>query len=91
MPQTFMNLSGESVQPAAAFYDVKADGVIVLHDELDLSFGVMRVKQAGGHAGHNGLRSIIAQLGVIILVLSFMCSTVSAAVCQVDPFMYRCI
>jgi PTH1 family peptidyl-tRNA hydrolase len=63
MPQTFMNLSGESVQPAAAFYDVKADGVIVLHDELDLSFGVMRVKQAGGHAGHNGLRSIIAQLG----------------------------
>jgi peptidyl-tRNA hydrolase, PTH1 family len=62
LPQTFMNLSGESVQPAAAFYDVKPDGIIVLHDELDLAFGTLRVKSAGGHAGHNGLRDMIAKL-----------------------------
>jgi PTH1 family peptidyl-tRNA hydrolase len=63
MPQTFMNESGRSVQPAAAFFRVAPRDVIVLHDELDLPFADVRVKLGGGHAGHNGLRSIIQHLG----------------------------
>jgi PTH1 family peptidyl-tRNA hydrolase len=62
-PQTFMNLSGQSVQPAAAFFKVPTAQVIVLHDELDLPFGEVRLKQGGGHAGHNGLRSLLERLG----------------------------
>jgi PTH1 family peptidyl-tRNA hydrolase len=62
-PMTYMNESGRSVQPAAAFFKVKPSEVIVLHDELDLPFGEVRLKMGGGHAGHNGLRSIIACLG----------------------------
>ena len=62
-PQTFMNLSGQSVQPCAAFFDVSAPQLIVIHDELDLPFGTLRLKIGGGHAGHNGLRNIVAQLG----------------------------
>lgn len=62
-PQTFMNLSGQSVQPAAAFFKVPADHVLVLHDELDLPFGELRLKAGGGHAGHNGLRSMIQSMG----------------------------
>lgn len=62
-PQTFMNLSGQSVQPAAAFFNVPIGGIFVVHDEIDLPFGTVRLKVGGGHAGHNGLRSIIAQLG----------------------------
>ncbi len=62
-PMTFMNLSGESVQPAAAFLKVSLGDVIVIHDELDLSFADVRIKVGGGHAGHNGLRSIIARMG----------------------------
>ncbi len=62
-PQTFMNVSGASVQPAAAFYSVPPERIIVLHDELDLETGVMKVKSGGGHGGHNGLRDIIAKLG----------------------------
>jgi PTH1 family peptidyl-tRNA hydrolase len=58
-PMTFMNLSGGSVQPAMAFLKVELAQVIVLHDELDLAFGDVRLKVGGGHAGHNGLRSII--------------------------------
>lgn len=61
-PATFMNLSGESVQPAAAFLKVPLDNIIVIHDELDLPFADVRIKLGGGHAGHNGLRSIIARL-----------------------------
>jgi PTH1 family peptidyl-tRNA hydrolase len=60
---TFMNESGRSVQPAAAFFRVAPRDVIVLHDELDLPLGDVRVKVGGGHAGHNGLRSIIENLG----------------------------
>jgi PTH1 family peptidyl-tRNA hydrolase len=63
MPQTFMNESGRSVQPAAAFFHVAPREVIVLHDELDLPFADVRMKLGGGHAGHNGLRSIIQHLG----------------------------
>lgn len=62
-PQTFMNVSGQSVQPAAAFFKVPVAGVVVLHDELDLPFGEVRLKVGGGHAGHNGLRSLIERLG----------------------------
>lgn len=62
-PQTFMNLSGDSVQPAAAFFDVEPSRLIVVHDELDLAWRDVRLKVGGGHAGHNGLRSIIQRLG----------------------------
>ncbi len=62
-PDTFMNLSGESVQPAAAFLKVPPEAVIVVHDELDLAWRDVRLKMGGGHAGHNGLRSIIQRLG----------------------------
>ncbi len=62
-PMTFMNLSGQSVQPAAAFFKVAPSEVLVLHDELDIPFGDVRLKMGGGHAGHNGLRSIIERLG----------------------------
>ncbi|GHC54321.1 aminoacyl-tRNA hydrolase [Neogemmobacter tilapiae] len=62
-PQTFMNLSGESVQAAVAFYKIDIGDITVFHDELDLAPGKCRVKTGGGHAGHNGLRSIHAHLG----------------------------
>lgn len=62
-PQTYMNLSGDAVQPAAAFLKIAPANVIVVHDELDLSWKDVRLKVGGGHAGHNGLRSIIQRLG----------------------------
>jgi len=62
-PETFMNLSGQSVQGAVTFYKLALNEVIVFHDELDLAPGKLRVKQGGGHAGHNGLRSIHGHLG----------------------------
>jgi len=61
-PQTFMNLSGESVQRAAAFYDVPVEEIVVCHDELDLDAGLVRLKSGGGHGGHNGLRDIIQKM-----------------------------
>ncbi len=62
-PQTYMNLSGESVQAAMAFFRVPLDAVTVFHDELDLAAGKVRVKKGGGNAGHNGLRSITQHCG----------------------------
>lgn len=62
-PDTFMNLSGQAVQAAMAFHKILPADVVVLHDELDLAPGKIRVKQGGGHAGHNGLRSIHAHIG----------------------------
>ena len=62
-PETYMNLSGESVAAAARFYKVEAAEVLVVHDELDLAFGRLQLKSGGGTAGHNGLRSILACLG----------------------------
>jgi PTH1 family peptidyl-tRNA hydrolase len=62
-PMEFMNHSGFPVQRVASFHDVTRAEVLVLHDELDLDFGVVRLKQGGGHGGHNGLRSIIEQAG----------------------------
>ena len=57
-PQTFMNLSGQSTQKALAFYKLERAQLIVVHDELDLPFGTLRVKLGGGSAGHNGIKSI---------------------------------
>jgi PTH1 family peptidyl-tRNA hydrolase len=62
-PQTYMNLSGKSVGEAAHFYKLPPAQVVVVHDELDLAAGKIRMKTGGGHAGHNGLRSIDATLG----------------------------
>jgi PTH1 family peptidyl-tRNA hydrolase len=62
-PQTYMNLSGDSVQPAAAFFKVDPADLIVVHDELDLPWSEVRLKLGGGHAGHNGVRNIIERLG----------------------------
>jgi len=63
LPQTFMNLSGKSVGILAGFFKIPAAEVLVVHDELDFSPGVAKLKQGGGVAGHNGLRSIGARLG----------------------------
>ena len=62
-PQTFMNLSGQAVMQALQFYKLPTSQMIVVHDELDLPLGTARFKQGGGHGGHNGLRSIMEQLG----------------------------
>ena len=62
-PQTFMNLSGQSVGEAMRYLKLTPQDVIVLHDELDLAPGKARVKQGGGHAGHNGLRSMHQHIG----------------------------
>jgi peptidyl-tRNA hydrolase, PTH1 family len=62
-PETFMNLSGQSVQGAVAFWKLPLADLTVFHDELDLAPGKLRLKQGGGHAGHNGLRSIHGHLG----------------------------
>lgn len=62
-PMEFMNLSGFAVQRASTFYGVELDHTLVVHDEIDLDFGLVRVKTGGGHGGHNGLRSIIEQRG----------------------------
>jgi PTH1 family peptidyl-tRNA hydrolase len=62
-PLTYMNLSGESVQPAAAFFKLPSEAITAFHDELDLAPAKVRVKRAGGAAGHNGLRSMDKVLG----------------------------
>jgi PTH1 family peptidyl-tRNA hydrolase len=62
-PQTFMNLSGQSVAALARFYKIEPAQILVVHDELDLPAGQLKLKQGGGHAGHNGLRDIGARLG----------------------------
>ncbi|MCA0907598.1 aminoacyl-tRNA hydrolase [Ruegeria marisrubri] len=62
-PQTFMNRSGQSVGEAMRFYKLDSTDVVVFHDELDLAPGKVRVKAGGGHAGHNGLRSIHDHIG----------------------------
>jgi PTH1 family peptidyl-tRNA hydrolase len=62
-PQTFMNESGRSVGAAARFYKLRPEQIVVIHDELDLAPGKLRVKKGGGLAGHNGLRSLAAHIG----------------------------
>lgn len=62
-PETYMNLSGESVAEASSFYRIQTEEILVVHDELDLPIGTMSLKWAGGLGGHNGLRSMRASFG----------------------------
>ena len=62
-PQNFMNRSGQPVAALARYYKIAPEQILVLHDELDLPAGTNRIKQGGGHGGHNGLRDIINHLG----------------------------
>ena len=62
-PQTFMNLSGRSVSALARFYKIPADEILIVHDELDIVPGQLKLKRGGSHAGHNGLRDIHDNLG----------------------------
>ena len=62
-PATFMNLSGQSVGAAMRFYKLEPEQIVVFHDEIDLAPGKCRVKDGGGHAGHNGLRSLHQHIG----------------------------
>jgi len=62
-PSTYMNRSGQSIAAVIRYFDLRPEQVLVAHDELDLPVGALRLKQGGGHAGHNGLRDTIAQLG----------------------------
>ena len=62
-PQTFMNLSGESIVAIADYYNIPNENIIIIHDDLDLPFGAIKFKIGGGHGGHNGLKSIDANIG----------------------------
>ena len=62
-PQTFMNLSGESVQPLLGFYKIPQEHLIVIHDEIDQPFAQMKIQKNRGHGGHNGIKSITGLLG----------------------------
>jgi len=62
-PQTFMNLSGESISPIAQYYNIPNENIIIIHDDLDLNFGAVKFKLGGGHGGHNGLKSIDSHIG----------------------------
>ena len=62
-PTTYMNRSGQSVQAVARYYKIEPNEILVVHDELDLMPGHVRLKKGGGHGGHNGLRDLIAVLG----------------------------
>lgn len=62
-PQTYMNLSGKSVAEAVRFHKIPIEDLIVIHDDLDIPFGRAKLKSGGGHGGHNGLRSIISEIG----------------------------
>ena len=68
-PTTFMNLSGQAVGTYARYFKVAPANILVVHDELDLAPGTVRLKRGGGHGGHNGLRDITAQLGADFLRL----------------------
>jgi PTH1 family peptidyl-tRNA hydrolase len=63
IPSTFMNRSGQAVQALANYYKIKPEEILVAHDELDFPAGTVRLKESGGHGGHNGLRDIISKLG----------------------------
>ncbi|MGH3688489.1 MAG: aminoacyl-tRNA hydrolase [Pseudonocardiaceae bacterium] len=62
-PRSFMNVSGPAVTATARFYQIPSTDVVVVHDDLDLDYGVLKVKRGGGEGGHNGLRSVTACLG----------------------------
>lgn len=62
-PDTYMNLSGNSVAAIAAYYKIPLSNIIILHDDIDLAFGVVKYKIGGGHGGHNGIKSVDASMG----------------------------
>lgn len=62
-PQTYMNLSGEAVRPLMDYYKIDIQDVLVVYDDLDLPVGKLRLRETGGHGGHNGIRSLIQHLG----------------------------
>ncbi|RDW15334.1 aminoacyl-tRNA hydrolase [Oceanobacillus arenosus] len=62
-PQTYMNLSGESIRPLMDFYNIDLEDLLIIYDDLDLPAGKIRLRQKGGHGGHNGVRSSIDHLG----------------------------
>ncbi len=62
-PNTFMNLSGKSVAEVVKFYKIDLDNILVIHDDIDLPFGAVKLKKGGGHGGHNGLKSIDTLVG----------------------------
>lgn len=62
-PTTYMNVSGGPVAALARYFDVEPERLVVVHDELDIDFGAIRLKRGGGEGGHNGLRSVTASLG----------------------------
>jgi PTH1 family peptidyl-tRNA hydrolase len=62
-PSTFMNLSGQSVQPAMQFYKITPDHIVAVHDDMDLELGQIKLKRGGGAGGHNGIKSIDSQIG----------------------------
>ncbi|HLR91720.1 MAG TPA: aminoacyl-tRNA hydrolase [Atopostipes sp.] len=62
-PQTFMNLSGESVQPWMDYYNLTGEDIVIIYDDMDLPVGKIRLRAKGGHGGHNGMKSIIQHLG----------------------------
>ena len=63
IPSTYMNLSGKAVQAVCQFYKIDTQDILVIHDELDIAPGCVKLKQGGGHGGHNGLKDIISKLG----------------------------
>lgn len=62
IPTTFMNRSGQAVAPLANFFRISVDNILIAHDELDIPPGTIKIKQGGGHGGHNGLKDIIARM-----------------------------
>lgn len=62
-PQTFMNLSGESVRPWMDYFDLTEEDVVIIYDDMDLPVGKIRLRQQGGHGGHNGVKSLIQHMG----------------------------
>ena len=63
LPQTFMNVSGVPVREASSFFGIRPEDILVVHDDIELPFGTVRIQTGGGMGGHNGLRSVKQQLG----------------------------
>lgn len=63
MPDTLMNRSGQAVAPMAKFYNIAPSEILIVHDELDIGAGSIRLKKGGGHGGHNGLKDIVPHIG----------------------------